>query len=363
MTNAFRLFCLVFVLVIAVGRPAGQTRQPDPAPDLVKRGIDLADRDRPEEGIVAIKRAISMSPRDVAAHAAYIRIATYYLNRYDDVRKEYEDLVESDPRNPVYPMALALGAAGATTAAVNRARYETVSTLTPDSSWGHYAKAQLLLTEQPELAATELEESLKQDPTLADAYVGLIALQERRLGKLDDAIATAEKMAVQPELRPSGLVTLWRLRLARSKGSEDARQNLRTELQRVSAASRDVALLAAVRTAYAAFLDDAAARDAIESRIRQIDATWIPQRGLMTFLTLEPQPTRRRSFDRCLVPSTWIPLGSNPTSRNPASVRRTRSSERWRWTLSDGPSARLETAPMARHDLERRSTWTDRKER
>ena len=293
MTNALpfiRSMCLlgsvffgVVPLGIAVGTSAAQTRQPESAVDLVRRGIDLADRDRPQEGLVAIKKAIAIAPADVAAHAAYIRIATYYLNRYDDVRKEYERLIQSDPRNPVYPMALAHGAYGATTTAVNRARYETVSTLTPDSSWGHYAKAQLLMNEQPELAAAELERTLKQDPTLADAYAGLISLQERRLGKLDEAIATAEKMAAQPELRPSGLVALWRLRLAKTKGSEEAKQNLRTELQRISADTRDVALLAAVRTAYASLLDDAQARDTIERRIRQIDATWIWQRGMMTF--------------------------------------------------------------------------------
>ena len=236
--------------------------------------------------MAAIKKAIAIAPADVAAHAAYIRIATYYLNRYEDVRKEYEKLIQSDPRNPVYPMALAHGAYGATTTAVNRARYETVSTLAPDSSWGHYAKAQLVMNEQPELAAAELEETLKQDPALADAYVALISLQERRLGKLDDALATADKMAVQPALRPSGLAALWRLRLAKAKGSEEARQNLRTELQRVSADTRDVALLGAVRTAYASLLDDAPAREAIERRIRQIDATWIWQRGMMTFLGL-----------------------------------------------------------------------------
>ena len=268
---------------IAVGTPAAQTRQPDSAVDLVKRGLDLADRDRPEEGMAAIKKAIAIAPADVAAHAAYIRIATYYLNRYEDVRKEYEKLVQGDPRNPVYPMALAHGAYGATTTAVNRARYETVSTLAPDSSWGHYAKAQLVMNEQPELAAAELEETLKQDPALADAYVALISLQERRLGKLDEAIATAEKMAAQPALRPSGLAALWRLRLAKAKGSEEAKQNLRTELQRVSADTRDVALLAAVRTAYASLLEDAQAREAIERRLRQIDATWISQRGMMTF--------------------------------------------------------------------------------
>ena len=292
MTNSLRLICsmcfLGFVFVgdfpwrIAVGTTAGQTRQPDPAADLVKRGLDLADRDRPEEGMAAIKKAIAIAPENVAAHAAYIRISTYYLNRYEDVRKEYEKLIQSDPRNPVFPMALAHGAYSATTTAVNRARYETVSTLTPDSSWGHFAKAQLLMNEQPELAAAELDRSLNQDPTLADAYAGLIFLQER-LGKLEEAIATAEKMASQSDLRPAGLVALWRLRLAKANGSEEAKQNLRTELQRVSADTPDVGLLAAVRTGYASLLDDAQARDAIEHRIRQIDATWIWQRGLMTF--------------------------------------------------------------------------------
>jgi thiol-disulfide isomerase/thioredoxin len=293
MTNCLRFVCsmclvgsIFFGVIpwwIVTGTPAAQTRQPESAAALVKRALDLADRDRPEEGIIAIKKAIAIAPADVAAHSAYIRIATYYLNRYDDVRREYEKLILSDPRNPVYPMALAHGAYGATTAAVNRARFETVSALAPDSAWGHYAKAQLLMAEQPELAAAELEESLKQDSTLADAYSELIALQDRRLAKPDAAIATAERMAAQPGLRPAGLVALWRLRLAKAKRSEEAKQNLRTELERLSADTRDVALLAAVRTAYASLLDDAQARDAIERRIRQIDATWIWQRGLATF--------------------------------------------------------------------------------
>ena len=108
MTSARRFICSMCLLGslffgavpwrIAVGTPAAQTRQPDSAVDLVKRGLDLADRDRPEEGMAAIKKAIAIAPADVAAHAAYIRIATYYLNRYEDVRKEYEKL--SSERSP-----------------------------------------------------------------------------------------------------------------------------------------------------------------------------------------------------------------------------------------------------------------------
>src|SRR5215211_7559774 len=107
MTNALRFVwsvCLggsVFVAAgssqIADGTPAARSR-PASVVDLVKRGLDLVERDRPEEGIVAVRRAIAIAPADVAAHAAYIRIATYYLNRYEDVRTEYERLIAADPR-------------------------------------------------------------------------------------------------------------------------------------------------------------------------------------------------------------------------------------------------------------------------
>src|SRR2546423_2713768 len=140
-----------------------------PAEVLLKQGLELVDHDRFDEAIAIFRKAIAIAPGYLRAHVEYIRTQAYFQEAYNDVRIEYEALMANEPDNPIYPIALVLGAGNATSNRINRDRYEKVVALAPDWMWGHYAKAQLL-SKDPEAAAVELLKAIEKDPTASEPY-------------------------------------------------------------------------------------------------------------------------------------------------------------------------------------------------
>jgi peroxiredoxin len=269
-------------------------QRPDQAPskaarELVRRGVALAGRDRFDEAAAALKRAIAAAPNFLEAHRAYVRVRADFQGQRDEVKAEYEALMAKEAANPVYPLALALSLRGRS----EMVWLKKVAELAPESPWGHYARSFVIqgriwemINETYDGKGEEiLAEALKAitgDPTVSDFYLRAIRLQEN-LGKLDEALATAEQMAAQPALRAEGLGQLWRLRLAKARGAETEQESLRRELAKLAHGARDLKLLAAIREAYAALLKDAASAEAIERRIRRLDPAWYPERGKTLF--------------------------------------------------------------------------------
>jgi peroxiredoxin/tetratricopeptide (TPR) repeat protein len=253
-----------------------------PQPDSIAEALDLADRDRVTEAIQLLKRSIGSDPANVRTHAAYIRIKTFYVGAYDDVRAEYDALLAREPNNPVYPMALVLGAPGAVPNRTRMDWYRRVSELTPDSAWGHYAKGQLAMASNPEQAEKELRAAIALEPSGADAYESLLSLEERTLKNLDGALEVARKMSLEPALADRARPSLWRLTYEQAGRSDEAKKALREELVKASA-SRELAVLDAVRITYAQVLEDNDTAKLMEKRLVQIDPEWYPQRGRVTF--------------------------------------------------------------------------------
>src|SRR6266404_3966164 len=254
---------------------------PETAQELVKGARELAKHDRSEEAIAALKKALSIAPHYLRAHVEYIRIKIFHLDQYDQVRAEYDSLLAKEPDNPVYVMALLL-AEPYSPKEVRVPRLKKVIETAPGWAWGHYAKAKIIKDEEPEAAVAELLECVASDQNAVEAYEMLLELQEKRLGKIDDAISTAEKMIANPETRAFGFRALWRLRLDKAQGSEDAKASLRGELSRVSSSSSDIEVLTVVRWANSSLLSDREGASRTEERIRKIDPTWYPYRGEVT---------------------------------------------------------------------------------
>ena len=61
---------------------------PEAAKNLVTQADDLAARDRTEESIAAMRRAIAIALNHVNAHAEYIAIKSRCMVRYDEARAE-----------------------------------------------------------------------------------------------------------------------------------------------------------------------------------------------------------------------------------------------------------------------------------
>jgi thiol-disulfide isomerase/thioredoxin len=242
----------------------------------VKRAIFLAEDDQPEMALAVIKKALAASPNNLRAHLEYHNIKTNFLERSDEVNEEYQTLIRKYPDNPVYLMAVYQGYIGDAV----RPQLEKVVELAPGWAWGHFAKAKLLQTKEPEQAVAELRRAIAKDRSISEAYNLLISLQEVRLKRLDDAIETAEKMAAQKEIRPQlRYPQLWRLRLAKAQGTLQAKEELRRELQRLTDSATDTDTLVAIRSAYFSLLKDESSAKAVEDRFIQIDPTWKEWRG------------------------------------------------------------------------------------
>lgn len=261
------------------GAPDLRAPVPATAKEAVRQAVELADSDHLKESVAELRKAISIAPHYLAAHVQYIRIKTFYLDRYDEVRREYDRLMQRQPNNAVYPMALAMAAAPLVPERVKREWFEKVSRLAPDWAWSHYAKAKLVSEQDPQAAAAELLEFLEQEGTATEPYEMLISLQKNKLAKIDDALKTAERMYAQPETSAPGLYHLSSLRLAKAGRAEQSRAAVRDELDRLSASSLDAKILAAIRDVYADVLYDRERTLKVENRLRQIDPGWYPERG------------------------------------------------------------------------------------
>ena len=251
---------------------------PEAAKKLVVGSRTLIERDQLTEANSALKKAISIAPNYVNAHAEYIGLQANFLNYSDAVRKEYEDLMKKEPDNPVYPMALSI-ASFQVSEASKKVWLQRVVDVAPDWSWTHYARALLQIEKDPEAAVTELRKYVETEGSWGSAYYTLSYVQGVTLKRLDDAIVTAEKMAALPNSRPWDLNYLRKLRLGKAAGTPQAKTELRNELDRLAASSRDVKKLDAARLAYKDLLEDKGQVLKVENKIRQIDSTWYPERG------------------------------------------------------------------------------------
>ena len=242
---------------------------------LIKRGRELAENGDFQQALLKFQRARYLAPNYLPAHVEYIQLKEKILGRFSAVAAEYRSLLQREPDNPVYLMANYSRYEGS----LQRDALEKVARLAPEWAWGHYAKALLLADREPEKAVAEYRKCIDAEPLASNAYYRLINLQTK-LKRIDDAIATAERFAAQPELRPNGLQVRWRLLLEKANGSQEAKDRLKQQLAETANASTTVGILAAVRTAYANLLNDDASAREVEAKIRKLDPAWYPTRGV-----------------------------------------------------------------------------------
>jgi thiol-disulfide isomerase/thioredoxin len=280
------LFALYLICVLMAVVKVQATDNPkdinSPIPETVKKLVagsrTLIERDRLTEANLSLKKAISIAPNYVNAHAEYIWLQSNFFNRSDAVRKEYEDLMKKEPNNPVYPMALAIGSFQVSETS-KKVWLQRVVDVAPDWSWAHYARALLIVEKEPEAAVAELKKYVETEGSWGLAYYTLSYIQGTTLKRLDDAIETSEKMAALPDSRSWDLNYLWKLRLGKAGGTEQAKTELRNELGRLVASSRDVKKLDAARLAYNDLLEDKEQALRVENKIRRIEPAWYPERG------------------------------------------------------------------------------------
>lgn len=103
------------------------------------------------------------------------------------------------------------------------------------------------------------------------------------MNKLDDAIATTEKSVTRPESRSGNLLRLWAMRMKRAGSSNEAKNALGEEVERLVRSSREIKVPDAARLAYSYpdLLDDSEKFKAVEMKVRRIDSGWYPERGLL----------------------------------------------------------------------------------
>lgn len=285
---------LLSVRVPALGADKGESLNkaiPEAARQAFARGLKLERSDKYADALAAFKKAFDLDPIYLRARAEYITADSYNLGREIQVRAEYEALMAKEPENPIYPMAIALGQPYAP-ADIKRAWLEKVAALAPEWAWGHYAKAQLAQQTQPEMALADLLKTIELAPDALQAYSTATSILTK-LKRFDEADALAEKLAATEETRAAGLLMIWRLRLARAGGSDEAKVKLKDELGRRVSGSTDMETLTAVYSAYTTLLKDKEGAKSVEPLILRLDPNWYPERGAYTFSFVLGRTLRR----------------------------------------------------------------------
>lgn len=134
------------------------------AAELVRKGVELAEHDKPEQAVEALREAVAAAPHSVTARSEYVRVMSYFMGQREQVRKEYEALMSKEPHNPVYPLALAMGLTFAPEE-MKRGWLEKAAQASPEGwVWGHYARARLSERKEPEAALAEALKAVEKDP-------------------------------------------------------------------------------------------------------------------------------------------------------------------------------------------------------
>lgn len=264
---------------------------------FIRQGIAFRQQDQPAKAIDCFRQAMRTDPQSLRAHAEYVRTKTYGLDSFDDVKAEYEALMQKEPGNPVYPMALAVGQ-HITPGSGKNQWYARVARAAPDSASGLFAQAELGYDRDPAAAADKCVRATQLDPSLGDAYTFGIFLRESKLHDLDGALELAGNLSNQsdPGLRANGLYQLWRLRLLKSQDSAETVAQLRKDLQQLTSSEREIDVLTTVRSAYSQLLKDTAGVQDVEAAIRKIDAAWYPERGSEMYFSFTNESFRPRQI-------------------------------------------------------------------
>ncbi len=289
--------CLTGILVAPVMTQSAKPHpyglaSPKAAGDLLAQSIDLAGRDRIDEAIRTARRAIGVAPMSLDPHITYIRLRADFQGELDAVKAEYADLIRRQPDNPVYPLALFLSGVGRGPDDMRWLRL--VVALAPDSSWGHFAQSYVIAGRTWEMMNDDFggngRRMVQEALAAVDAnagrqfYVRAIHLQETVEG-VDAAMLTAQKMASRRDLRADGLGEVWRLRLVKARGGQQAQDDVKREMKAVSRGATDIPLLAAVRDAYLTLVHDPVAAETVERQILRLDPAWYPDRGRAVLTT------------------------------------------------------------------------------
>src|SRR3989442_5800208 len=218
------------VSIVGGQERSGRTQTTESPETLSRRALELRKHDHSEQALATCEKAISEAPNSLRAHAEYVRTSAYDLERFDRVRAAYESQIVKEPNNPIYPLALAIGQ-DLTPLSAKRPWFEKVIAIAPDSSAAHLARSFLIYEKEPAPALSELSKFIEADGSIMQAYVQSILLEEKRLGDIDGAIATAQKWAARDDIavsdfRGSGLFELWRLRLAEGQVTPSTRAAL-----------------------------------------------------------------------------------------------------------------------------------------
>ena len=277
--RTFTLLCLIFLIsaiftaqALAKGEEFNKPI-PKEAIELVKQAQALRARDKFDEAIAALKKAMTMAPNYVGAYVAYFQTKNYFMERDDEVNAELASLKAKEPNNPVYPMAQHLSYQ-----IVSKSRdalLARVVELAPDWSWGHFAKAMIAKGSNPIATTTmaELNQCLQMESSSRRAYMELIMLQAAR-NDFDAAIETARKAEAYPaEYGERPGTSVLELRFKKAGRSTEEIAKLKAELERVIEAAQDADALDKLDMPLSIFRDEAL-REKFENKIKKLNPNW-----------------------------------------------------------------------------------------
>lgn len=186
----------------------------DPAfgPARLLAGSSLITLSRPAEAMVDLERAVTLMPREIAAHLQ-LADACERTGRIARLTEAYRAVVALAPDDPEYVYRL-----GKAYLRLSQQTYERLRAVDPQSARLSQALAQEYVAQgQPQRARQAFEAAAVRDPRLAEVHLALARLHADD-GRWEDAAReVALELAVQPTSREA-LALRARIEAARSAG-------------------------------------------------------------------------------------------------------------------------------------------------
>lgn len=244
--------------------------------ELLRQAEDLFEFGRFEESLAATRKILEQAPSSVGAHRLYVRIRLAQTSNPFAVADEYRARMAAEPKNPVYPLVLALEPYLTFATKDAEELYIRTAELTPlEWAWGQYALGWLKKQQGDHEAALEaFRKAAELEPENASLvqYLARVLVQRKQY---DEAIAVGQKLIRSNPQRYSAYLDLWKAQMAKTGATAETARQVEKELEALNARpEKSPRLLQCLAEAYSTLLNQPEKAKSVTEELRKTYPDW-----------------------------------------------------------------------------------------
>ncbi|MBX7223476.1 MAG: tetratricopeptide repeat protein [Blastocatellia bacterium] len=244
--------------------------------EQLRRAEDLFEFGKFDEALAVCDKILRQAPQAVGAHRLYVRIRLAQTSNPFVVADEYRAKMAAEPKNPVYPLVLALEPYLTFATQDGEELYIKTAELTPlDWAWGQYALGWLKKQQgdhEAALAAFRKAAELEPENASLVQYLARFLVQRKQF---DEAMAVCQKLIRANPHRYSAYLDLWKAQLAQTGTNPETVRQVEKELEALNARpERSPRLLQCLAEAYGTILNQPDKAETVTAELRKTYPDW-----------------------------------------------------------------------------------------